>query len=145
MTLTEKDPELALRGRVCANLGMLPTDPRIVYSSIEELMFLDHYAQKRDEDFLYRIGKMLGVIWTKDDFIKTGVNQRRATVERVDVPILVALKPELADIIRRDFEMKQDQANVLGLSSEDTVVELGSLPKEEYQKIMQGYKNYVKD
>lgn len=144
MTLTEQDPELALRGRVCAALGMLPTDPRLVYASIEELLFMDHYTRKKDEDFLYRIGKMLGVIWTKEDVLNTGMSHRKANVERVDIPVLVALKPELAEIIRRDFEMKEDVSKAAGLTAEDIVVELGSLPKEEYKKVMQGYTNYVK-
>jgi len=106
-------------------------------------MFADYWQRQTvDEDFI-RLGRMLGVHWTKEDAAQlqdTGKHSNKAP-ESVNIPLLLGMQPHIHDAIKKIFMGMRTQENApKWLESAEEIEDLyGSTNKEDFLKVVNNF------
>lgn len=117
---------------------MLPTDPRFL-ALVQEpdlLNYTYHYLRKREEDQYQRWGRLLGVIWSRQDVEAMLNSDKSASApERVFTPLSLAINPDLRDGLKDMFRVHKG-AFVGGgeyhPESQEEIVEMGDMDRDEF-------------
>lgn len=138
MNATEADEGLALRGYLISRTGCLPTEPAFQELSRNEslLRFTVHWLQKRDNDLLDAVMKMLGVVWNREDVEKMGSGESATPPKQVFLPLALGCNAQLGEQLRTLFRVGKSQigqGEYVPQAGEE-VVELGDLPIEEFKR-----------
>lgn len=122
---------------------MLPTDPRLVNASEEELIFLDYYLEKeKSEDhkeMFDSLGRLLGVVWTREDVI----DGKGPVGDRLVIPLALSFRSELIEAVKKTFGSAD--ANVPPELRDMEIIELGELPIEEANKLIRTTDEWIKE
>jgi hypothetical protein len=141
MEATEQDDALSLRGFVISRTGCLPTERAFRELSANEplLRFTVHWLQKRDNDLLDAVTKLLGTTWTRtevEQMVRGG--DSAAAPDRVFLPVTLGCNPQLTEQLKELFRI--GKGSFIGggeyqPSGGEQVVELGELPVDEFKRL----------
>lgn len=112
---------------------MFPTEERAVklYHNPTALLFYEHWLRKVEEERFDRLGKMLGVIWDRDDVEESREQRSHKVPNRIALPLTLAIEPGLQEQIKKMFGRK------LGIRPPEwakttELVDLFETPREDF-------------
>ena len=111
-----------------------------------QILFLHHYqtlVQREQQDFL---STALGIVWDKKNLIANITDEKSTTpLEKLFIPLSVAVNPEILDYVKKQFKMSTSGSNnkppFIGggeymPKSNEVIHSLGDLPKNEFLKMI---------
>lgn len=126
---------------IIARTGVLPTDPRFIeLSQNQELLhFTAYWLQKRETDLFATLGKMLGVVWNRDQIAAMQSDNQPSTAPKdLFLPLSAAVNPDLVKGLTKLFRISKGGSFIGGgeyiAQKGEEVVNLGDLPQEEFMQ-----------
>ena len=93
----------------------------------EQVYFIWHYQEKVEQAQLEKTAKMLGLLWTKEDFEKTK-DKSAPNMDRVFIPLSLILNPKL----KEEWQIEKN----LGTSSHQNYVGGGEYKTKKDERIL---------
>lgn len=110
-------------------------------STDEELVFFEHYFDKREEEQWHRWSKMLGILWERSDVVTKDAG---GMVTKLFLPLAASLKPELMDVVKKI--LGQDIPEGIGVDENGyQVAELGDLDPDKFKEMLHIFDQVAKD
>jgi len=112
---------------------VLPTEERAVklFHNPSALLFYDHWLRKVEEERFDQLGKMLGVLWDREDVEAVQEKKQFRAPNRISIPLALAIEPGLQEQIKKMFGRK------LGIRPPEwakttELVDLFETPREDF-------------
>lgn len=104
------------------------------------MLFTSHAVNETQREQMDRLGELLGIIWTKEAAAmlhdSTPERDLRKPRERLVIPFLAGLKPEILDVVRKSFGSPTGiDAPEWYRSDRGEVVEAFNMPRDEFLRL----------
>lgn len=123
---------------------MSPLESRAkeLWHNVPALMFLDYWQRRDRQAALKDEGRMLGVLWTREDVEDDPAEDRRKQpANELRIPLSCIIEPGILDMVKQHFgrRMGIDPPEWASAQQPSEQVDLFGTSKEEFLKFVRGF------